>query len=491
MMSRTVRGLFTLLVFLMIGGLGLYEPAISAQEATPVVTTFEEVEAEYRSAEEWTLANGREITDALLSGDATMLVERLSPEMRELLGEEDLVSLIASLQQNRVRFEIPALGLVFNGHLDGDVMEGFLSGGGTYGFNLTRAADEEGDLLSGTWSGAMMVDTESFELTVTFDSATDGWRGTATIPTWNVTDAELASVTYAEEQPIGAMIDDNAMPHSPALRSYWARYAWGEENLSFQYAFDEAGTVIMAQVAPEESLPVDPAETVLGDLAWPLTGLWWVGWGGDSILENYHAAAPSQRHALDLLVWRDGGTFSGDGAANQDYFAWEQQILAPASGTVVDVQDGMADNTPGVTNPDGHPAGNHVVLHVGESAFVYLAHMQEGSVAVAIGDEVEAGQLLGLVGNSGNSTEPHLHIHAQSVQDFYDPAAVGIPLEFANLIVDGEEQETAAPMQGEFVGSANTATGNESALALRLKDVTRWAAPTQLSSGGVRPGEEL
>lgn len=492
-----VRILIGVMVILGIVSTAVVDPhgsATSAQEATPAVTTFADVEAEYRAAEEWTLANGREITETLLTGNSAMLVERLSPELNALMSPDAVAGLFASLQQDQVRFEIPELNLVFNGYLDGETLEGFLSGGGTYGFGLSRTVNESGDLLAGTWSGAMTVESESFELTVTIDATADGWSGTAAIPAWDVAETSLEGVSFAELQPIGAMIDENAMPHSPALRSYWASYAWGEEHLSFQYVFDQAGTVTVAQVAPEESLPVDPAGFVLSDLVWPLPGLWWVGWGGESILQNYHAAAPSQRHALDLLVWRDGGTFAGDGTANHDYFAWGQEILAPAAGTVVDVLDGLADNTPGVIIPQGHPAGNHVVLQTGDSAYIYLAHMQEGSVAVSIGDVVEAGQVLGLVGNSGNSTEPHLHIHAQSIQDFYDPAAIGIPLEFANLMIDGVASEHVAPAQGAMVEDANATPVSASSLVRQLKDVSRSvasaSAPAQLGSVGARLIEE-
>ena len=77
----------------------------------------------------------------------------------------------------------------------------------------------------------------------------------------------------------------------------------------------------------------------------------------------------------------------------------------------------MHNTSPDLTPPHSdpaHPVGNHVALACdGHDAIVYLAHMQEGSVLVQTGDEVQTGQPLGKVGNSGNTSEPHLHIHAE------------------------------------------------------------------------------
>ena len=79
-----------------------------------------------------------------------------------------------------------------------------------------------------------------------------------------------------------------------------------------------------------------------------------------------------------------------------------------------------------------HPAGNHLVLQTGEEEFVYLAHMQNGSIQVAVGDAVNAGDLLGLTGNSGNSSEPHLNTHAQNRPEYVSTEEIlGLPLVFS------------------------------------------------------------
>jgi len=89
------------------------------------------------------------------------------------------------------------------------------------------------------------------------------------------------------------------------------------------------------------------------------------------------------------------------------------------------------------------------VLAVGAGRYVVLAHLRRGSVRVHSGQRVRAGQLLGRVGNSGNSSEPHLHVHAQDTPDL--SAGTGLPIVFGPLSVDGAPVERAAPVQGQFI----------------------------------------
>jgi murein DD-endopeptidase MepM/ murein hydrolase activator NlpD len=110
---------------------------------------------------------------------------------------------------------------------------------------------------------------------------------------------------------------------------------------------------------------------------------------------------------------------SGDHKDNQAYFAYGSEVLAVADSTVAAVKDGIPENVPGV-NSRAVPitldtvGGNYVVLDLGGGRFAFYAHLQPGSLKVKAGDKVRRGQILGLVGNSGNSTEPHLHFHVSN-----------------------------------------------------------------------------
>jgi murein DD-endopeptidase MepM/ murein hydrolase activator NlpD len=155
------------------------------------------------------------------------------------------------------------------------------------------------------------------------------------------------------------------------------------------------------------------------------------------------------------MIWNDGATYHGDPSKNEDYWVWGQPVLAPADGTVVAVVNDIAANTPGALPSDpGDIAGNHIVLQIGEAAYLFLAHMQEGSIAVKEGDVITAGTHVGLAGNTGNSSQPHLHIHVQNEPDITSPTAFGLPITFANTRVDGDPFADVSLEQGTFVAPA-------------------------------------
>jgi murein DD-endopeptidase MepM/ murein hydrolase activator NlpD len=125
-------------------------------------------------------------------------------------------------------------------------------------------------------------------------------------------------------------------------------------------------------------------------------------------------------------------TFTGDESKNASYAAYGAEALAVADGVVTAVKDGIIENVPqqepAVPITLDTVAGNHVVVDLGGGYYGMWAHLQPGSVRVKAGDRVKRGQVLGLVGNSGNSTEPHLHFH---VTDGASPlGAEGLPYAF-------------------------------------------------------------
>lgn len=124
----------------------------------------------------------------------------------------------------------------------------------------------------------------------------------------------------------------------------------------------------------------------------------------------------AQRYAVDLVYVGEGNPVTGDPSLNESYLAYGQELLAVADGTVVAVHDGVPENVPNsgtyaVEIDYSTLAGNYVVLDIGADRYAVYAHLQPGSLRVASGDTVGVGQVLGLLGNSGNSTQPHLHLH--------------------------------------------------------------------------------
>lgn len=165
------------------------------------------------------------------------------------------------------------------------------------------------------------------------------------------------------------------------------------------------------------------------NLSFPLKeGNYYVAHGGSTTIMNYHNAHAPQQYAVDIVSLNNfGARASGLYPKDLEKYAIHGDILyGTCAGEVVEVRDGLPDLTPPEMDPE-HPEGNYVGLVCeGTDAVIYIAHMQEGSVAVDEGETIEEGQPIGVVGNSGNTSEPHLHIHAEK-------DGVGIPIEF-----DGE-----------------------------------------------------
>jgi murein DD-endopeptidase MepM/ murein hydrolase activator NlpD len=163
-----------------------------------------------------------------------------------------------------------------------------------------------------------------------------------------------------------------------------------------------------------------PESTARPLAVFPVDGDWYVVQGGGRLI-NHHAGVPEQRGAVDLVRT---GPYHGDPGKLESYPAYGAPVLAPCAGRVVTAVDGIEDQTPG-TIRFAPPYGNRVTIDNG-SELVTVAHLRPGTVTVRPGDTVEAGQVLGAVGNSGNSTAPHLHLQA-------DRDGIGLELRFAGV----------------------------------------------------------
>jgi hypothetical protein len=185
-------------------------------------------------------------------------------------------------------------------------------------------------------------------------------------------------------------------------------------------------TMVILAIAVPARWP--PSETIV-DLQFPLRdGTYYVVAGGSTELLNPHLmtltetrfqAMRGQSYGVDLVKLgrfglRASGLLPSDPAR---YAIYGDAVFAPCAGVVVQAEDGAPDMPPPQPDRSRMP-GNHVLLDCG-GVHVLLAHFKRGSVRVAQSEHVTTSTALGLVGNSGNSNEPHLHIHAQR------PAASG------------------------------------------------------------------
>ena len=230
--------------------------------------------------------------------------------------------------------------------------------------------------------------------------------------------------------------------------------AFERGTVNVQIAFDANGKVAGLFFRPANAPSSEPAPTRFADyqtkarLRLPFNHEWYVFWGGRTREQNYHVIAVDQRFAYDFVIRRNGSSFSGDGKSASNYYAWDQPIFAPADGVITESVDGLPDNTPGVMNPSA-PAGNHIVIDHGNGEFSLLAHFRNGSVTAKTGAHVKRGDVVGHCGNSGNTSEPHLHYHMQNKPHFGE--GEGLPAQFLNYFADGKKVERGEPVKGQTV----------------------------------------
>jgi hypothetical protein len=157
-----------------------------------------------------------------------------------------------------------------------------------------------------------------------------------------------------------------------------------------------------------------------------------------------------ERFAIDWVrLFADGPTFHGDASNNASYRAFGAEALAVADGMVINTVDGVPENVPdpvkrSVPISPATIGGNLVTLGLGAHRYATYAHLQPGSLRVKKGDKVRRGQVLALVGNTGNSTEPHLHFQITDGPAAFD--AEGLPYAFTSFGLQATSHDVAAAL---------------------------------------------
>lgn len=189
-------------------------------------------------------------------------------------------------------------------------------------------------------------------------------------------------------------------------------------------------------------------------LEYPLrNGTYYVGGGGNSRLINNHQAVESQKFALDISRLNASGNRAWPPFPSGDlehYTIFGDTVYSPCEGEVFVAVDSLPDLVP-PERDEVNLAGNHVVVGC-HNVKVLMAHLMSGSVSVSEGDKVSEGDIVGLVGNSGNTTEPHLHIHAERGGGRTDILlGEGVPITFdsrflvRNSLFSGRDPNEALP----------------------------------------------
>jgi len=206
-------------------------------------------------------------------------------------------------------------------------------------------------------------------------------------------------------------------------------YTFEKGRLQGVYVPDKEGKLGGFQLTPVR--PTIPAkELATTKLTFPFRkGSWLVFWGGENPDDNPHMAAEGQKYGVDLVVMgADGKTNLGSGKKNDDYLAFGQDVVAPADGLVTDVVDGIRDNEPGSMNKL-QATGNTVTIQLADDEYLFIAHFKQGSIKVKAGQSVKRDTVLGLSGNSGNSSEAHIHMHVMNTPVLQDATGIKYQLE--------------------------------------------------------------
>jgi len=253
------------------------------------------------------------------------------------------------------------------------------------------------------------------------------------------------SAQYGKIQKLG---EPRLIPPTQAI--FVAHCERGE--LDITVWLDEKDKIIGLLFLPHKpDLPVPEKNET--KLSLPFKGRWLVFWGGDTKELNLHHDAPNQRFAFDFLgANEEGETHKGEGTVNENYLAFGREVLAPADGNITDVISGVRDNVLGSMNPYS-ALGNAVFIQHREHEVSVLAHLKLDSTTVKVGDKVKRGQVIGLCGNSGNSSEPHLHYHLQNTPIIQD--GTGIKCYYQKVIVleNGKKQSKVnySPIKGQII----------------------------------------
>lgn len=239
----------------------------------------------------------------------------------------------------------------------------------------------------------------------------------------------------AMTQPLVGGTPTDVVPHSGAVATILDVVVPPDavpERLTHHITYDllpdaPALAVIGSREIHGPALTVDPFAPFV--IAPPLRGDGWINANGCCGASPHRAARLAvdgahlvkfETFAIDWIRREGGRYFTGDGSRNEDHFAFGAEVLAVAEGTVVFVHDGAPEETPYEPPTLRRPldyGGNAVALKLAPGVYAFYAHLQPGSIRVQAGDTVTAGEVLGLLGNTGNTDSPHLHFQLANGPD--------------------------------------------------------------------------
>ncbi|TDQ41054.1 M23 family metallopeptidase [Aureibacillus halotolerans] len=251
-------------------------------------------------------------------------------------------------------------------------------------------------------------------------------------------------ITPEQLHEVGHSFNEGVESYGTALQNEFlggTRTLWLDESKtkSIHVTFDRDALISGLAIKPYVSFPTTDKRYSKNTYRMPIQKEWFVFWGGTNEFVNYHYPYEQQRYAYDLVMVKDNKTYKDTTFSNDNYYAFGADVVAPYEGKVVSVVDGIRDNVPGEMETE-NPAGNHTIIAHPNNEYSMIAHFKKGTIVVEEGEEVQEGQFLGQCGNSGNSSEAHIHFQ---LMDHANPDnAASIRIHFQNNI---------EPIQGDVI----------------------------------------
>lgn len=168
----------------------------------------------------------------------------------------------------------------------------------------------------------------------------------------------------------------------------------------------------------------------------PFKGKWYVVNGGITQDTSHSWDIFPQRFAYDfVIIDEQGNSYSGNKEDLHSYYCYGKDILAPADGKVIAIKNGfpdcriMSNGQPDPSTPD--IGGNRIIIQHSPTEYSAICHLLPNSITVQKGQTVKRGEVIAKCGNSGNTTEPHVHFQIQNTSHFY--SSIGVPIFFSNI----------------------------------------------------------
>jgi murein DD-endopeptidase MepM/ murein hydrolase activator NlpD len=298
-------------------------------------------------------------------------------------------------------------------------------------------------------------------------------------------DDEVVMTQSATGKQLAAMFvpgsGDGSKPNGPILQPseagiffIFADFAQGHaepDSLDTAIRIEQHGERSGSGTIQAAELDINPAAPIA--IQSPLRGKnWSAGNGPSNISSHRRIIIPvngqphiGQRYAIDWIqLGDDGNSFSGDKHKNGSYHAWDQTVRAVMEGKIVEVKDGIAENVPNsgklaIAMTSDTIAGNHVIEDLGDGRYAAYAHLRPGTLKVKVGDTVHAGDVIGHLGNSGNSSEPHLHFQVCDAPSFFE--SEGIPFAIDKFTREDFKIDNAKGHPALIVKSSHPVTREE------------------------------